>query len=228
MFRYIKKHISILSLIISISIILIINLFYFNIYQVNSKDIEEVVSSIDVLQTQEVQKNEKNTLEDVNVLQSEDNNAKVDNIKDSEQEKQIQIKKDIVKEDIFSQWYLEIPTINLKAEIQEGTTSEVMKQYIGHFTETEKTEGNVGLAAHNRGYEKNYFENLKNLKVGDSIFYKCDVFSKEYMVTEHCIIKDTDWTYLEESDKNLITLITCVENRPEYRRCIRGQEKVEK
>ena len=50
------------------------------------------------------------------------------------------------------EWYLEIPCIELKANIQEGTTKEIMDKYIGHFEETQKNTGNVGLAAHNRAH----------------------------------------------------------------------------
>lgn len=124
-------------------------------------------------------------------------------------------------------WHLEIPKINLKASISEGTTKEVMEDYIGHFEETTKENGNVGLAAHNRGYKNNYFQRIKELKEGDSIFYTYNGETKEYLVTNHVIIKDTDWTYLEDTEKNTITLITCVENEPEYRRCIQGEEKIE-
>ena len=121
-------------------------------------------------------------------------------------------------------WHLEIPKINLKASISEGTTKEVMEDYIGHFEETTKENGNVGLAAHNRGYKNNYFQRIKELKEGDSIFYTYNGETKEYLVINHVIIKDTDWTYLEDTEKNTITLITCVENEPEYRRCIQGEE----
>ena len=124
-------------------------------------------------------------------------------------------------------WYVEIPKINLKANIKEGTTKEIMDDYIGHFEETEKDKGNVGLAAHNRGYNNNYFERLKELEEGDRIYYTYKGNVREYVVTKHVIIKDTDWSYLEETEKNTITLITCVENEPEYRRCIQGQEKSE-
>lgn len=123
------------------------------------------------------------------------------------------------------EWYLEIPSIQLKANIQEGTTKEIMDQAIGHFEDTSKNIGNVGLAAHNRGYAKNYFENLKNLKEGDVIYYQYQNTKREYVVTKHCIIQDTDWTNLEETEENIITLITCVENQPEYRRCVQGKEK---
>lgn len=127
------------------------------------------------------------------------------------------------KETNEPEWYLEIPVINLKAEIAEGTTKEVMDKYIGHFEETKKDLGNIGLAAHNRGYENNYFENLKQLKEGDKIIYKYKNIKREYEVTKHIIIEDTDWTNLEDTEENTITLITCVENEPAYRRCIQGK-----
>ena len=47
-------------------------------------------------------------------------------------------------------WQVEIPTISLVAPIAQDTTQEVMKKYVGHFTNTAFWKGNVGLAAHNR------------------------------------------------------------------------------
>lgn len=47
-------------------------------------------------------------------------------------------------------WSIEIPAISLIAEIGEGTTDEIMNKYVGHFTNTELWQGNIGLAAHNR------------------------------------------------------------------------------
>lgn len=78
---------------------------------------------------------------------------------------------------------------------------------------------------HNRGYEKNYFERLKELEEGDAIIYNFNDFKKEYIVTDNLIIEDTDWTYLENTQENKITLITCVENEQNYRRCVIGEEK---
>lgn len=127
-------------------------------------------------------------------------------------------------EEILDVWCLEIPSINLKADIKEGTTKEIMDDYIGHFDETQKENGNICLAAHNRGYKNNYFENIKNLKEGDKIYYQYQNCKKEYEVVSQIIIKDTDWTNLENTNDNTITLITCVENQKEYRRCIQGKE----
>lgn len=41
---------------------------------------------------------------------------------------------------------IKIQKINLEAKINEGTTKEVMDEYIGHFEETPKEVGNIGLA----------------------------------------------------------------------------------
>ena len=37
---------------------------------------------------------------------------------------------------------------------------EVLNEFVGHFEETSKTIGNIGLAGHNRGYKNNYFEEI--------------------------------------------------------------------
>ena len=124
-------------------------------------------------------------------------------------------------------WQIEIPKISLIANITEGTTKEILNHYVGHFEETQKENGNIGLAAHNRGYEVNYFQDLKLLKKGDEIKYKHNEFEKIYEVEKCRIIKDTEWEYLENTEENRLTLITCVENEPEYRRCVQAVEKEE-
>ena len=122
-------------------------------------------------------------------------------------------------------WQIEISKISLIANISEGTTKEILNQYIGHFEITTKEQGNVGLTAHNRGYNVNYFKDLKLLKKGDEIIYRHNEFEKIYEVEKCRIIKKTEWKYLEETEENMLTLITCVENQPEYRRCIQAIEK---
>ncbi len=198
MFRYSTIYINIISFVIAIILFLIVNLFFSNIYLFTPKGIFKVSFKV----------NNENI--QVNSNETEEN-----------------IEKENTKDKTFETWYLEIPCINLKANIQEGTTKEIMDDFIGHFEETKKDEGNIGLAAHNRGYKNNYFQNLKQLKEGDEIYYQYQDIKKEYSVIKHVIIKDTDWTNLENTNENTITLITCVENQPEYRRCIQGREKIE-
>jgi len=141
---------------------------------------------------------------------------------------QVQIEIPVVETQEKSEiWQIEIPKISLIAQISEGTTKEVLNQYVGHFEQTSRKDGNIGLAAHNRGYEVNYFKDLKLLKEGDEIKYIYNGFEKIYEVDKCRIIKDTEWEYLEETEENMLTLITCVENQPEYRRCVQALEKEE-
>lgn len=128
------------------------------------------------------------------------------------------------EEEILAMWQLEIPKIELIGPISEGTDKEVMDEYIGHFENTRRINGNIGLAAHNRGYPVNYFSNLKTLQMGDEIIYRYNDKVKKYMVSVIEVIEDTDWSYLKDTKDNRITLITCVENKPNLRRVIQGFE----
>lgn len=132
----------------------------------------------------------------------------------------MQIKENTEKIEI---WQIEIPKISLIANISEGTTNEVLKQYVGHFNVTSRQVGNIGLAAHNAGD----FKDLKLLKEGDEIKYKYNQFEKIYEVEKCRIIKASEWEYFEENEDNMLTLITYVENQPEYRRCVQAIEKEE-
>lgn len=130
-----------------------------------------------------------------------------------------------VQEGKEEKWEIEISKISLKAEIAEGTAEETLNKKVGHFEETQKEEGNIGLAGHNRGYKVNYFSQIKKLEEGDEVKYTHNQYQKTYEVIKNIIIKDTEWDYLENTEENMITLITCVENEPNYRRCVQAIEK---
>lgn len=133
------------------------------------------------------------------------------------------LKKNIDYDEIHNKkWTLKIEKIDLNASISDGTDKKNLNKYIGHFKETVRSNGNIGLAAHNRGYRVNYFKNIKNLKKGDIIKYFYNGNKYIYKAYTNYIILDTDWTVLE-NNKNEITLITCVENEPTHRRCVKGK-----
>lgn len=133
-------------------------------------------------------------------------------------------KQETKSEKVQDIWQVEIPAINLVAPISEGTSQEVMLEYVGHFEDTSKWNGNIGLAAHNRGYPINYFAKLKDLKMGNEIIYKTKQGTKKYKINSIKTIEDTDWSYLQKTKENKITLITCVANKPNNRLCIQGIE----
>lgn len=125
--------------------------------------------------------------------------------------------------DIIS--YLSIPSISLeKAPIKEGIDEITLNEYIGHFPSTSKIDGNIGLAAHNRGYKNNYFMNINKLKSGDEIIYKTEDRDKVYKVDKKIEIDSYDWSYLTQTADNRITLITCIDNSPTKRLVIQAVE----
>lgn len=208
MIQYTSRYINIVSFIFSIIICIILNSTIFNINLKNSK-LKVGFTSENQVFTQNIQNN----------LSNHNSNNLSNNILNSNISKQLSTKSEEKVE-----WYIEISTISLKAPITEGTTKEILDNYVGHFEESPSKKGNVCLAAHNRGYKNNYFENLKKLKIGDEIFYKNNEYEEKYVVSKHEIIKDTDWVNLENTKEDKITLITCVENEPNYRRCIQGEK----
>lgn len=121
--------------------------------------------------------------------------------------------------------YLTIEKIGLmQAPIKEGTDEATLNKYIGHFSDSAFLEGNVALAGHNRGYEKNYFEKLKDLKGGELIIYQTRSEAKVYKVTEIKKVNESNVDIIKNTKDNRITLITCVENKPKERLVIVGKE----
>ena len=47
-----------------------------------------------------------------------------------------------------------------------------------------------------------------------------------YKVILSIVIEETDWSYLQETEENKITLITCISNQPSKRLCVQAVEKI--
>lgn len=121
---------------------------------------------------------------------------------------------------------LEIPKIELTAPIQEGTSEEVLNQAIGHFSESAFWNGNVAFANHNRSKYVQYFEKINQLQLGDEIIYKTRLGTRTYAVYESVVIESTDWSVIANTEDNIVTLITCIENNPDARLCVKAKEIV--
>ncbi len=123
---------------------------------------------------------------------------------------------------------LTIPDILLdNAPIRESVELSTLAQTIGHFPSTSIYEGNIGLASHNSGNQGDFFKNLKKIKVGSEIYYQTNYGTKRYVVTTKEIIDEEDWSYLQETEDNRITLITCVAGQKEKRLCVQAIESSE-
>lgn len=201
MFNYSKRNLIIISFISSIVILVFINYILKN-FNENQKKKEKF-----------------NLIQKTNQIIS-NTNVNKDEEKNKECEKEQIVKNQYNK----NNWRILIPKINLDAPILEGTNKENLRRGVGHFEQTDKWDGNVCLAAHNRGYKYNFFQEIKRLEIGDTIEYHNKKRIRTYSVTWKGKIKETDLSYLRDTNDNKLTLITCAENMPEYRLCIQAYE----
>lgn len=111
----------------------------------------------------------------------------------------------------------------LNVKIVQGTDSAALKKGVGHFEETSIWNGNVGLAAHNRG-TNSYFGKIHTLEAGDEITLTTKEGTRTYSVTSVSKISETDNSMLESTSENCVTLFTCVRDQKEYRWCVRAVE----
>lgn len=122
--------------------------------------------------------------------------------------------------------YLSIPKISLfNVPIEYGTNKNVLSKAIGLFENSNIDGGNVCLAAHNRSKTVSYFRNLWKLSTGDEIILKTKAKFTTYIVMFKTEVLSNDWTYLQNEKEDYITCITCIDNKPNKRLCIRGVKK---
>lgn len=121
MYKFTTLYINSVSLIISVIIFFTGNFIYENYENITKKSSLKTGFLVNTEETKDTNENNmKNNLE-------------------SKTEKN--------KEDVeIKDWYIEIPKINLKAPIEEGTSSKILESYVGHFSDTSKKDGTIGLA----------------------------------------------------------------------------------
>ena len=119
---------------------------------------------------------------------------------------------------------LSAPAIGLSAKIYQGTDNAAMRKGAGHFTETSIWDGNVAFAGHNRG-SSNYFGKIHTLKNGDTIKLMTQLGTRTYSVYSVRKVSVNDVSVLNPTTDNVVTLVTCVMNQPQYRWCVQARQK---
>ena len=118
---------------------------------------------------------------------------------------------------------LDIPALDLSVRICQGTDSKTLAKGVGHFEDTSIWEGNVCLAAHNRG-ANSYFGQIHTLNIGDKITLTTKLGARTYHVTDVSKVSETDRSGLADSGENMLTLYTCVRNQRDQRWCVTAVE----
>ena len=117
---------------------------------------------------------------------------------------------------------LKIPSIGLNVKIYQGTDDAALRYGVGHFENTSIWKGNVAIAGHNRGVNS-YFGEIHTLKPGATIQLTTKIGTRKYQVDRVAKIAATDVSVLSARQNDIITLITCVRDQPEYRWCVQAK-----
>lgn len=120
---------------------------------------------------------------------------------------------------------LKIPSIGLTVHAYDSAdTMEDMNKGISHFQSTSYWDGNVCFSGHNGNRAYSFFGKLHKIKAGDTITYETPLGTRTYIVSNIWTISDDDWSHLERTDDNRLTLITCVSD-PAKRLCVQAVEQ---
>jgi sortase A len=117
---------------------------------------------------------------------------------------------------------LKIPAIDLTVKVYQGTDTTSLAKGAGHFDSTSIWDGNIAIAAHNRGVN-NHFGKIHNLTSGDTITFTTRLGTRIYEVYSVSKISNDDVSILDSTSENIITLVTCVMDQPQYRWCVRAK-----
>ena len=102
---------------------------------------------------------------------------------------------------------LEIPAIELRAVVVEGTDALALNRGIGHVegTPLPGARANVALAAHRDGF----FRRLGELRPGDRIFLHAGTGLRDYAVEESAVVAPDATDVLAAHHGDVLTLVTC-------------------
>lgn len=109
---------------------------------------------------------------------------------------------------------VEIADLNIKAPVLEGTDNKTLSKAAGHFIGTgDFGIGNYCIAGHSSTIYKEYFNNLKNIKIGMKVvLYDKDKKSYTYIVTDSFIVEPNEAWVLDDFGDNRISIITCTDD----------------
>ena len=133
-------------------------------------------------------------------------------------------KKNTIEDFKDKTWAIYIPKIDCMYDVFNDTSLGTLEKGIGHFEFTPKAYGNVCLAGHNIGKTISPFVYLFKLKKNDIVYYKYGNIEIKYTVKKKDKIKDTDFSYLENTNNDCLTLITCINGIPDKRLVVRCEK----
>ena len=106
---------------------------------------------------------------------------------------------------------IEIPKLNVKAAILEGTDDKALKYTVGHYPGTANPgeKGNYVLLGHRNYVYGHYFRKIDELNPGDEVIIKKDLETYIYTITESFVVSPKEVWVLDTTEEAVLTMITC-------------------
>lgn len=110
----------------------------------------------------------------------------------------------------------EIPRLNIKVPVLEGTDSKALQVSAGHFEGTGAPgKGNYCIAGHNSTIYAEIFNDLDQIRIGDEM-YLIDTDENHtqycYIVTEYKIVEPKQVEVLNDYSDDRLTVISCTDD----------------
>jgi len=110
----------------------------------------------------------------------------------------------------------EIPRLNIKVPVLEGTDSESLQVSAGHFEGTGSLgKGNYCIAGHNSTIYAEIFNDLDQIKIGDEMYLidnDKNLTKYLYIVTEYKVVEPKQVEVLNDYGDNRLTVISCTDD----------------
>ncbi len=110
---------------------------------------------------------------------------------------------------------VEIPDLNIRYPVFEGTGAEQLNEGIGHMENTAPLceKGNCVLAGHNGSRRGTFFTNLASVRTGTEVKLTTKAgVTHCYTVEEMRVVNPYEGWVTEESGMEVLTLFTCAEH----------------
>ncbi len=110
----------------------------------------------------------------------------------------------------------EIPALNIKAPVMDGTEHEVLSKAAGHFPDTGGIGwGNYCIAGHNSTIYAEIFNEMKHIETGMEMHLidndeQRTVYT--YIVTDNFIVEPSETWVLKDFGDDRITIVTCTDD----------------
>ena len=123
---------------------------------------------------------------------------------------------------------LEIPSLNIKVPVLEGTDQKALQVSAGHFTGTGSLgHGNYCIAGHNSTIYAEIFNELDQIKIDDEIYLTDNHGNKiryTYVVAEYTIVDPHAVEVLNDFGDDRLTIISCTDDG-NFRQVVVGKLK---